>query len=334
MTKRFAMLLPILLALAAIRAGAAEISDLLSALPVLPKPQAQPLPAPDDLKEFAKGVLIIKGGMGVVLSGSVIIDQGPADGLEVFACLQNGKTHEGVVRLSAESGREANAAFIAVLDLSDGFGSPEDSGLPARGTPLRVTMRWADPDKPGSWLSTDASCLVRDRVNDKPYPPLPFIYTGSRFKTVEVTGPDGQTRTIDRFMLDSANSVVDIYDEGDALLASPFPGSGYDKHFDVNGGLCPPVGTPIQLVFQRCELPLTLIESPTGDLRRVGQADGATLTDEALGGLLVAAYGAAASPGVRALGVAVKGTTERAKDVAIRLRLLRLAMRRVGTRTW
>jgi hypothetical protein len=334
MTKRFAMLLPILLAVAAVRAAAGgEINDLLTALPVLPKPQAQAIPAPDDLKEFAKGVLILKGGMGVVLTGAVIIDQGPADGLEVFACMQNGKTHESVVRLSAENGQLVKAAFLTFIGLpdgrplSDGVGSPEDSGLPARGTPLSMTMRWSDPDKPGSWLSTDASCLVRDRVNDKSYPPLPFIYTGSRFMTVEETGPGGQTRKIDRFMLDSTKSVVDIYDEGDALLASPFPGSGYDKHFEVNSGLCPPVGTPIQLAFQRCELPLTLVESPAGDLRRVGQDGGSPpLTDEALGGLLAAAYGAAATPGVRALGVVVGGSTERAKDVATRLRLLRLAV--------
>jgi hypothetical protein len=327
MTKPFALLLPILLALAAVRAAAGgEISDLLSALPALAKPQAQALPAPDDLKEFAKGVLVLKGGMGVVLSGSVIIDQGPADGLEVFACLQNGKTHESVVRLNAETGPVVKAAFLTFLGLSDGVGAPEDSGLPARGTPLSVTMRWQDPDKPGSWLVTDASCLVRDRINDKPYPPLPFIYTGSRFMTVEETGPGGQARKIERFMLDSTKSVVDIYDEGDSLLASPFPGSGYDKHFEVNSGLCPPVGTPIQLAFQRLELPLTLVESPTGDLRRVGQEGGAPLTDEALGGLLAAAYGAAATPGVRALGVVVGGSTERAKDVATRLRLLRLAV--------
>jgi hypothetical protein len=198
--------------------------------------------------------------------------------------------------------------------------------LPARGTPLSVTMRWPDPDKPGSWLSTDASCLVRDRVNDKPYPPLPFVYTGSRFMTVEETGPGGQTVKRDRFMLDSTKSVVDIYDEGDALLASPFPGSGYDKHFEVNSGLCPPVGTPIQLAFQRCELPLTLVESPAGDLRRVGQEGGGPLTDEALVGLLAAAYGAGATPGMRALGVVVGGATERAKDVATRLRLLKLAV--------
>ncbi len=329
MTNRFALLLPILIAVAAIGpAAGGEINDLLSALPVLAKPQAQALPAQDDLKEFAKGVLVLKGGMGVVLSGSVIIDQGPADGLEVFACLQNGKTHESVVRLSAETGPVVKAAFITFLGgiLSDGIGSPEDSGLPARGTPLSVTMRWIDPDKPGSWLSTEASCLVRDRVNDKPYPPLPFIYTGSRFMTVEETGPGGQARKIERFMLDSTKSVVDIYDEGDALLASPFPGSGYDKHFEVNSGLCPPVGTPIQLAFQRCELPLTLVESPTGDLRRAGQEGGGPLTDEALVALLSAAYGAAAAPGVRALGVVVGGATERAKDVATRLRLLKLAV--------
>jgi hypothetical protein len=320
---QIALLLPIL---AAGAAAGGEINDLLTALPALAKPQAQSLPAPDDLKEFAKGVLILKGGMGVVLSGTVIIDQGPADGLEVFACLQNGKTHESIARLSAETGPVVKAAFLTFLGLSDGVGAPEDSGLPARGTPLSVTMRWPDPDKPGSWLSTDASCLVRDRVNDKPYPPLPFVYTGSRFMTVEETGADSKPVKRERFMLDSTKSVVDIYDEGDALLASPFPGAGYDKHFEVYSALCPPVGTPIQLAFQRCELPLTLVESPAGELRRPGLVGGPALSDEALGGLLSAAYGAGATPATRAVGVVVGGATDRAKDVATRLRLLRCAV--------
>ncbi len=326
MTMRRILLLPALLVLAATATAAGgEIDELLIALPVLPKPQAEALPAPNDLKELAPGVLVLAGGKGVVLSGAVIIDQGPSDGLEVFACLQNGKTHESVVRLSAETGPVVAAVFKAYLGLSDGVNSPEDSGLPARGTPLRVTVRWQDPDKPGSWLSVDASCLVRDRVNDKPYPPLPFMYTGSRFMKVAETGPDGQPITRERFMLDSTKSVIDIYDEGDALLASPFPGAGYDKHFEVNSGLCPPVGTPVQLAFQRLELPLTLVESPAGDLRLPGAAAGATLDDQALGELLAKAYGAGAAPGARAVGVVVGGATERTRDVATRLRLLKLA---------
>jgi hypothetical protein len=330
MTKRPSWLVPAIIACAAVRAaGAGEINDLLLALPVLDKPVAQAIAAPPEFKQLAPGVSFVLGER-VVMSGTVIIDQGPADGMEVFACLQNGKTHESILRLSAEGGQMVNAAFIAALGLHNGVGSPEDSGLPARGTPLRMVVRWADPDKPTSWWSVDGSCLVRDRVNDKAYPPLPFIYTGSRFMTVEETAPNGNPIKRDRYMLDSTKSVVDIYDEGDALLASPFPGAGYDKHFEANSSICPPVGTSIQLDFQRVELPLTLSESGDGDIHRLG--DGApALSDAEAGPLLAQAYGAGTTPSVRAVGIVVAGSTDRAKDVALRLRLLKLA---VAVKAW
>ncbi len=325
MTIRLAWMLPAIIAsLLAQRCAAEEINDLLLALPVLPKPQAHAIPAPAEIKQLATGVSIVPGER-VVLGGTVIIDQGPADGLEVFACLQNGKTHESVLRLSAEGGQMVKAAFIASFGLSDGVGSPEDSGLPARGTPMRVTMRWADPDKPTSWWAVDASSLVRDRVNDKAYPALPFIYTGSRFMTVEETAPNGSAIKRQRFMLDSTKSVVDIYDEGDALLASPFPGAGYDKHFEANSAVCPPVGTAVQLDFQRLDLPLSLVESADGELHRTGEGT-PVLSDAELVALLAGTYGVDAKCEVRAIGIVVGGATERAKDVAVRLRLLRRAV--------
>ena len=66
-------------------------------------------------------------------------------------------------------------AFNLALVLDDGQVTGEESGLPARGTPLRVVVRWQpdilmDPDR---WVEVDASQLVANRVVDRVYPPCP-----------------------------------------------------------------------------------------------------------------------------------------------------------------
>ncbi len=316
--------LVLVLAGAALRVAAGEAADPLLALPALPKPlpAAAAAAAPGDtVRDFAPGVQVVLGKR-VILTGSVIMDQGPVDGLEVLACLASGKTHEAIVRLAAPDGHTARAAFTAALGLEkEGVPAPESSGLPARGWPLAVTMEWADPDHPGATLAVAASSLVRDRSLDRSFPALPFIYTGSRFLTLDETGLDGKPVRHERFMLDSTKSIVVIFDEADALLAAPFPDSGTDKHFEVNSGICPPAQTPVRLVFTPVELPLTLTQGADGAL----SAGGRTLGDADLEALLTERYGAAATPAQRAVAVRVDPASERTVDVATRRRLLILA---------
>ncbi|MBA3936894.1 MAG: hypothetical protein H0X38_05480 [Planctomycetes bacterium] len=308
----------------ALQLGAAEATDPLRALPALPKPLpgvAAATQPGEMVRDFAPGVQVVLGKR-VILTGSVIMDQGPVDGLEVLACLASGKTHEAIVRLAAPDGHTARAAFTAALGLEkEGVPAPESSGLPARGWPLSVTLEWADPDHPGASLAVAASSLVRDRSLDRSFPALPFIYTGSRFLTLDETGLDGKPVRHERFMLDSTKSIVVIFDEADALLASPFPDSGSDKHFEVNSGICPPAQTPVRLVFAPVELPLTLVQALDGSL----SAGGKTLGDAELEALLAERYGAAATPSQRAVAVRVDPASERAVDVATRRRLLILA---------
>ena len=122
--------------------------------------------------------------------GTVNPAQGPVDGLEVLLCLRDGKTHEALVRLDTTLGAVVKAACIDGLGLAaDGQPAEEAAGFPARGTPVRIELRWQGAN--GAWLGLDAACLVRDRVTDRPYPPLPFIYTGSRFVALPGIGPDG-----------------------------------------------------------------------------------------------------------------------------------------------
>jgi hypothetical protein len=308
------------------RLAAGEAVYPLLALPELPKVKPVAIPAPTPLKEFAPGVLVAIGE-SVALTGTIIIDQGPVDGMEVLACLATGKTHESLVRLDAANGQLVKAAFIAALGVNDGVPAPEATGHPARGTPLQVLVEWESPDAPGTWKAVAASCLIRDRLTDKGYPPLPFIYTGSRFLVVDETAPDGRPVKQERFMLDNTKTVVGIVDEPDALIASPSPGAGYDKHFEANSAICPPVGTKARLVFRKTTLPLTLALDAGGGLAHEGKM----LDDAALDALLASQYGGTATPALRAVAVVVAPGAPRDQDVAARTRILASAAR---ARAW
>lgn len=308
--------------LCALHAG--DAPDPLLALPELPKVKPTAIAAPSALKEFAPGVLVAIGER-VALTGTIILDQGPVDGLEVLACLATGKTHESLLRLDAANGQLVKAAFIAALGLSDGVTAPESSGHPGRGTALRIVVEWESLDAPGTWHAIDASCLIRDRITDKPYPALPFTYTGSRFLVVDETAPDGRPVRQERFMLDNTKSVVGIVDEPDALISSPSPGAGFDKHFEVNSAICPPAGTKARLVFSKTTLPLTVFMDASGGLHADGA--GPALDDAALDALLAKHYGGSTTPALRAVGVQVDAATPRDHDITARLRLLAAATR-------
>lgn len=324
------LILVILCALRCHVSAASDANDPLLLLPSYPKPMPVVVPALNGLRELVPGSGVeFEIGKRVALAGSLIIDQGPVDGLEVFACLQQGKTHESLVRLTATTGQVVTAAFKAALGVIDGVTSPESSGLPARGTPMRVLMQWQSLDKPGTWLAVDASCLVRDRVSDRPYPPLPYMYTGSRFVSVEETGNDGHPIKRERFMLDITKSIMVNFDEPDALLAAPFPGANYDKRFEANSSITPPAGTPVKLIFEKAELPLMLSMSDDGQLHV--KAGSEALSDAQIGDLLTLVYGADAKPALRAVAVSVAPAVERDKDVAARTRLLAIA---IAVKAW
>ncbi len=297
-------------------------------LPTLPRPRWSTVPGPPEAREMVPGgaVAIAPGVDGrsgrVVLHGTTLADQGPVDGLEVQICLEGGKTHEALFRVDTANGTLVKAAFIAALGVTDGLGSAEDSGMPARGVPLAVNVFWLDAVSK-EWRTTPLSTLVRDRRTDRPMPALPYIYTGSRMLTTQAIGADGQPVKRERFMLDVTKSVAVNYDEPDALIASPFPESGEDIRWETNSALAPAIGTRVQIAFERVALPLAFDLGEDGSLAREGQ----TLDDAALDRLLAESYGESAKPALRAVEVRVRPDAGRDKDVAARVRLLKAAAR-------
>lgn len=293
-------------------------TDPLVALPVVPAalPAAASAPIGDVL---VPGVRRLRG-VAVLLDGAINMDQGPVDGLEVLLCLRDGKTHEALVRLDTTLGAVVKAACLDAFGLPDGQPAEEAGGFPARGTPLRIELRWQDAA--GSWLGIDASCLVRDRLTDRPYPPLPYVYTGSRFLALPGGGVDG-AGIRQQFMLDSTKSVAVNFDEPDALLASPFPGAAADARFETASAICPPAGTRVVAVLSPCILPVTLEAAADGTLRLGSGAP--PLDDRALAELLVRHYGPDRQPPLRAMGIRIPPSAPRSLDGDLRARLLAVA---------
>ena len=299
-------------------------ADPMTRLPVLPVPKPSVALAHGEASIVAPGILTTP--TAVVLEGLSLIDNGPVDGLEVVACLEGGKYHEALVRLTTGNGQLVKFAMIRVLGCDDGQPPTEGKGQPGRGTPVRVMLEWADPDHPGQWLTLDASCLVRDRVTDQANPPLPFIYTGSRIVSAVETATNGKPVKRDRFMLDVTKSVSVVYDEPDCLLASPFFGAHIDQRFEANSAVTPPPGTAVRMVVMKAELPLTLVQSADGSLRPEAGAAAPALDDTALQALLGKYYGPTCTPELRAVAVRVADpTTDHAIDVATRLRIVTAA---------
>ncbi len=307
--------------------NAEELKNAFIALPdpVTVQPQALSGAAQKELlqgaQEFVPGV-VMKVGEFVALDGAIEFAAGPTDGLEVVACLKGGKNHESMIVLTTGNGELVKAACIAGLQLPDGVGAPEGVGLPPRGTPVRVHIRW-QPDRllrPGDWLEADMSTFVRDRLIDKPMPPLPFVYTGSRFSTLYVGSTDGKAVPVERFMLDQTKSVFVNYNEEDCLFASVLPLSWRDDLFEVNSSLGLLKKTPVHIIVRKTTLPLVFDMDTQGVLKQ-----GDTVVDDAaLIESLAASYKVEHGQ-LYAVGVRVSAETDRGCDVAARMRLLKAA---------
>lgn len=302
--------------------AATAADDALSRLPLLPRLEitatAQPPFDPLAGTALAPGVRVVPGTR-VVLDGMIQVDKGPVDGLEVLACLSEGKTHETLIRLKAADGAVVKAAVLAAFALPDGKPAAENSGIPARGTPMRLAVLWRDED--GAWRQADAATLIRDRTLDRAFPALPWVHTGSRILLISEPGPDGKNIRRERFMLDSTRSLAVNYDEPDALLASPFPYAEQDARFEANSSLVPPPKTPVHLVISPAETVLSLHLDPAGQLA----LDGKPLDDAALAAALRTAFAAPAKPAHHAVTVRTPAGISDDLVVATRARILAAA---------
>ena len=124
-------------------------------------------------------------------------------------------------------------------------------------------------------------------------------------------------------MLDATRSIAVNFDEPDALIASPFPGAVVDVRFETNSGICPPAGTPVQLVIEKADLPIDFVLADDGSL-----GDGTTTLDAAA---LSARLSSLTERELRVATVQVDKAVARTHDAAARARIIAAA---AAAKTW
>lgn len=297
----------------------------LAELPALPRPHAPVVTATDEPQWLAPGVGIIRD-RAVVLTGKRWVDSGPDEGLAIVVCLTSGRLHESLIRLDSDDAALLKAAFILAFGWADGATNDPLHGLPPRGVPVRVEWEWQDVD--GATRRIDASCLVRDRTTDRAFPPLPFIYTGSRVGEQRLRERDGSERMVPSFKLAEHRSLVAFFDEHDALLSTPLPFLSNDLTLEVNTGLAPPGRTSGRLILSPVILPLTVWADVNGALRSA--PDAVVMDDAAVVDLLRRHYSNATDP-LLLRAVTIHAAGPRTDDPALTQRFLRCA---VAAESW
>lgn len=308
----------LLAALLALPALATELAE----LPALPRSRAPVVEATPEPQWLAPGIGIIRD-RAVVLGGTRWVDSGPDEGLAIVAALTSGRLHETLVRLASDDAELLKSAFILAFGWSDGDCNDALHDLPPRGVAARVEWEWRDED--GAVRRIDASCLVRDRTSDRAFPPLPFIYTGSRVGEQRLRERDGSERMVPSFKLAEHRSLIALFDEHDALLSTPLPFLANDLHLEVNTGLAPPGHSSGRFVITPATLSLVLRAGDDGTLR----ANADALDDATLTALLAEHYGGGDPRLLRAVGI--QATAARGRDREHTARVLRCA---VAARAW
>jgi hypothetical protein len=272
----------------------------------------------DTAVPLAPGLTVVDGPLRLRILATVVQDSGPADhGLEAAACLPSGRRFESLLALASDDAAALVAAGAALWSLPEGAGSAEGDPIPARGTPMRVRLRWHDD---GALYRIDLSCLVRERADDRQWPPLPFLWTGSATTAVRLPDPAGGVRTIDAPALALSRVAIAIEDAEGALLASPMPPSPGAAGREVDSSRVPFAGTAVAIEIAPAVLPMALDLGADGTLFDPGGTE--PLAPVAVRDRLRAAFAAPDPERLAAVAVTPRPDTPRHRDAEARLALI------------
>lgn len=172
--------------------------------------------------------------------GEVNMDAGGP--IELLACTPRGKTHESVFVLSVRP-LDLQVALL-LLDMREGRnpaltypeGHPEADRPP--GAAARILVEWpADTVmQTAARHRKRAERFLYNVQADTPARRAEWVFLGSRFV-------DG------RFGADLEGSLITTYHDPLAILELALPTAADDIYYDVNQAVCPPVGTPVELII-------------------------------------------------------------------------------------
>ncbi len=220
--------------------------------PTAAEPAAEPAPQADardqarirkigpSLYQLGNVVLNVQART-VRCPGRVNMDEGGP--IELLACLARGKTHESVLTLEVEP-KHLQVA-LKLLGMKEGRNPavdyPEDSPVRQRpaGDEALVSVEWRQADaKPEDKPSRcRAEKLLFNVEADTPQAEATWVFLGSR-----VTGG--------KFGADLDGSLITTYHDPLAILELCAPTVNDDIYYFVNKDICPPLGTPVELIIE------------------------------------------------------------------------------------
>jgi hypothetical protein len=184
--------------------------------------------------------------------GLVNMDEGGP--IELLACLPTGKTHESVLACPVEPLDLQTALLLLrftpgrnpAVDYKED--STERESPP--GSPLRLFVEWRpeQTEDAGGTAQKDggdeskqrrvrAEALLLNVETEKPVDAGAWVFLGSRFVR-------------DQFGADLEGSLISTYHDPLAIVELATEEVNDDIFYAVNADLCPPVGTPVEVIIQ------------------------------------------------------------------------------------
>ncbi len=174
-------------------------------------------------------------------SGRVNMSEGGP--IELLACLPRGKTHETVFTLELRP-IDLQTALI-LLGLREGrnpavkYYEDEPEREQAPGDKVWIFVEWqpkdAEEDAPKRRARGEE--FLFDDEAEEPVKQAEWVFLGSQFSEYG-------------FGADMDGSLITTFHDPLAILELVLPKVNDDVYYFVNEGLCPPVGTPVELVIQ------------------------------------------------------------------------------------
>jgi len=223
-------------------------------------PQEPQQPAPPVVRRIGPrlyqvgAVRLDAGARTIRCRGRVNMSEGGP--LELLACLPTGKTHESVLTLSVRP-MDLQVALL-LLGLNAGRNPavkyPEDSPELARrpGDEVLVYVEWRPPPPPATEEETVPP------AEPPPEPPPVRVPAEQLLLNVETGKPPAQARWVflgsrmvgSRFGADIEGSLITTFHDPLGILELQHPTVNDDIYYQVHSDICPPVGTPVEVVIQ------------------------------------------------------------------------------------
>lgn len=196
-------------------------------------------------------IQIVEKEKKIILTGEISKALGQYDeelkgAVEYMACGSTGKVYESIITTEA-SAKDIYEA-IEILGVEPGtshyFDHEKEKDISPTGTTFLISVEWKED---GKTKRVRADQLIYNFKEDKPLPPIAWIYSGSR-EVPDLDSDDEDAMMPYAFM---SNHIVALFQtDGTALFQNPLIESLKENLYKKNDDIMPALGTPINLILE------------------------------------------------------------------------------------